>query len=304
MNAARGDKIAEVLKNTENLKKSLKLTSAAKAPNAPPPEPKNSVGQPVQGSGFVKILVYVIAGILSVALILLAIDQWITPIFQRSPGSAGYIPIPGIDTSQVFWLTPSDVDTIIIGSPPPSSSGTPPLSTTVIEGQDTYSITMDLLIQDEYPQTLGTGQNQRIFFVLSQRPENPSIRISLDNNKNAVNITCFDTNGLQQTVTLDNVPIHVPFRVGFTISPFLLEGYLNGLLVKTRQLNSVPKSPRTGDKIFAPADIILGGNVMSTGIKVLNVRCFGYKVAASEMSARNGDVRSLSVFNTKTVVTR
>lgn len=303
MNAARGDKIAEVLKNTENLKKSLKLTSGAKAPNAPPPEPKNSVGQPVQGSGFIKILAYVIAGILSVALILLAIDQWITPIFQRSPGSAGYIPIPGTDTSQVFWLTPSDVDTIIIGAPPPSS-GNPPLSTTVIEGQDIYSITMDVLIQDEYPQRLGDGQNQRILFTLSQRPENPSVRITLDNNKNAINITCFDANGLQQSVTLDNVPIHVPFRVGFTVSPFLLEGYLNGLLVKTRQLNTIPKSPRTGDKIFAPADIILGGNVMSTGIKVLNVRCFGYKVPAYEMSGRMGDVISLNVFNKKAVVTR
>ena len=55
MNAARGEKIAEVLKNTENLKKSLKLTSGAKAPNAPPPEPKNSVGQPVQGSRLAQV---------------------------------------------------------------------------------------------------------------------------------------------------------------------------------------------------------------------------------------------------------
>ena len=70
MNAARGDKIAEVLKNTDNLRKSLKLPTGTKVPNAPVSEPKNSVGQPVQGSGFIKILVYVIAGILSVALIL------------------------------------------------------------------------------------------------------------------------------------------------------------------------------------------------------------------------------------------
>jgi len=300
MNAARGEKIAEVLKNTENLRKSLKLPTTAKTPNAPKAEPKNAVGQPVEGSGFIKIIGYLIAGILSIALILLAIDQWITPIFQRSPGSAGYIPIPGTDTSQVFWLTPSDVDTIIIGAPPPSS-GIAPLSTTVIEGQDTYGITMDVLIQDEYPQTLGTGQNQRIFFTLSQRPENPSLRISLDNNKNTVNITCFDTNGLQQTVKLDNVPIHEPFRVGFTISPFLLEGYLNGRLVQTRQLNSVPKSPRTGDKIFSPADIIIGGNVMSTGIKVLNIRCFGYKTPSSEMSGRMGDLISKRTFDKKAV---
>ena len=288
MNASRVDKISEVLKNVQNLGKTIKTASGIKVANAP--EPMNAIGQPVKGSGFVQIAMYVVAGILLIGIILLGVDQWITPIFQKSPGAPGYIAIPGTDISQNYWLKASEVKDIIIGTPPPVTNGTPLLSTTVLEGQSSYSITMDVLITDEYPQDLGIGQNQRIFFTMSQTVENPSLRVSLDNEKNTVYITCFDTDGLQQSVKIDNVPIHAPFRVGLTVSPYLLEGYLNGLLVQTRQLNTVSKPPTTGDKIFAPANIVLNTKVMSRGISVLNMRCFGYQVPASEMKGRMGDL--------------
>ena len=155
---------------------------------------------------------------------------------------------------------------------------------------------MDVLITDEYPQDLGTGQNQRIFFILGQKVDMPTIRVGLDNEKNSVYITCFDSQGLQQSVKLDNVPIHAPFRIGFTVSPYLLEGYLNGLLVQTRQLNTTPKPPTTGDKILAPANIIMDKKVMSRGIAVLNVRCFGYQVPAAEMNGRIGDLKDKEKF--------
>ena len=255
MNASRADKISEVLKNVRNLGKTIKTASGIKAANVP--EPANAIGQPVQGSGFVRILMYIIAGILLIGIILLGVDQWMTPIFQKSPGAPGYIAIPGTDKSEVYWSKAADVKDILVGTPPPVTNGTPPLSTTVLEGQTSYSITMDVLIKDEYPQDLGTGQNQRIFFTMSQTVENPSVRVSLENEKNTVIITCFDAEGLQQSVKLDNVPIHAPFRIGLTISPYLMEGYLNGLLVHTRQLNSPPKAPSTGDKIFAPSNIVI-----------------------------------------------
>lgn len=294
MNASRADKISEVLKNVSNLGKTIKTASGIKAANAP--EPANAIGQPVQGSGFVRILMYVIAGLLLIGIILLGVDQWITPIFQKSPGAPGYIAVPGTDQSEQFWLTAADVRDIIIGTPPPTTNGTPPLSSTVLEGQTSYSLTMDILITDEYPQDLGPGQNQRVFFTMSQTVENPSLRVSLDNEKNTVYITCFDSDGLQQSIKMENVPIHAPFRIGLTVSPYLLEGYLNGLLVQTRQLNTVPKPPSTGDKIFTPANIVINRKVMSRGIGVLNMRCFGYQVPASEMKGRMGDVSDLSSF--------
>ena len=302
MNASRADKITEVLKNVSNLGKSIKTATGIKAANAP--EPVNAIGQPVKGSSFVRTLMYVVAGILLIGIILLGVDQWITPIFQKSPGAPGYIAMPGTDTSEEFWMKAAEVKDIVVGTPPPSSSANgqlPPPSTTVIEGQTAYSITLDVLITDEYPQDLGSDQNQRIFFILGQKVDMPTIRVGLDNEKNSVYITCFDAEGLQQSVKLDNVPIHAPFRVGFTLSPYLLEGYLNGLLVQSRQLNTTPKPPTTGDKIIAPANIILGNKVMSRGISVLNIRCFGYQVPASEMNGRMGDLKDKQKFKLITV---
>lgn len=302
MNASRANKISEVLKNVTNLGKSIKTATGIKAANAP--EPANAIGQPVKGSGFVRILMYVIAGILLIGIILLGVDQWVTPIFQKTPGAPGYIPVPGTDTSENYWLKAADVKDILVGIPPPSASAngqTPPLSTMVLEGQPSYTITADVLITDEYPQDIGTGQSQRIFFTLSQTVEDPSLRIALDNEKNTVIITCFDADGLQQSVKLDNVPIHTPFRVGVTVTPYVLEGYLNGLLVQTRQLKSVPKAPSAGDKIFSPANIIINKKVMSKGISVLNIRCFGSKVTSSEMRGRMDDLSDKSLFKLVTV---
>jgi len=300
MNASRANKISEVLKNVTNLGKSIKTATGLK--QAIPPNAPDAIGQPVQGSGFVRILMYIIAGLLLIGIILLGVDQWITPIFQKSPGAPGYIPVPGTDTSENYWLKASDVKDIIVGIPPPRTDGQPaPLSTAVIEGQSSYSITVDVLIMDEYPQDIGTGQNQRIFFTMSQTVDNPSLRMALDNDKNTVLVTCFDADGLQQSVKLDNVPIHTPFRVGITVTPHVLEGYLNGLLVQTRQLTSVPKPPTTGDKIFAPANIIVNKKIMSRGISVLNVRCFGYKVPSSEMRGRMDDLSDKSSFKLVTI---
>jgi len=299
METNRADKISEVLKSVQKLGKNMKTATGIKIAN--PENSANAIGQPVQGTGFVRILMYIIAGILLIGILLLGVDQWITPIFKRSPGAPGYIPVPGIDTSQVFWPNAYVVSNITVGTPAPTP-GTTPLSVTVIEGQSSYGITMDVLIKDEYPQDLGSGQNQRIFFTMSQTVANPSLRVALDNDKNTVYITCFDSAGLQQSVKLDNVPIHAPFRVGVNISPYLLEGYLNGLLVETRQLNSIPKPPTTGDKIFSPPNIILNNKVMSKGISVLNIRCFGNTVPATEMNGRMDDLKDKSAFTIKPIV--
>lgn len=297
MEASRADKISEVLKSVQNLGKNLKTATGLKVANAP-----NAIGQPVQGSGMVRILMYVIAGILLIGIILLGVDQWVTPIFKKSPGAPGFIAVPGTDTTQVFWPKAAQVKDIIVGVAPPSKNGqTQPPSVTVIEGQPSYSITMDVLINDEYPQDLGEGQNQRIFFTMSQTVDNPSLRVALDNDKNTVYITCFDSDGLQQSVKIDNVPIHAPFRIGIVISPFLLEGYLNGLLVQTRQLSSVPRPPTTGDKIFGTSNLVLNKKVMSRGIAVINVRCFGYSATAPEMKGRMDDLAEKSKFKIQTI---
>ena len=301
MEEGRAGQVSNIYKNIKSLGNSLKIPSTI-APIVSP-QVANAIGVPVQGSGFVRILMYVIAGLLLIGIILLGVDQWVTPVFQRTPGAPGYIAIPGADKSQVFWTSPNEVKDIVVGvvAPPVSPPGFPqpaiPPSMTTIEGQAVYSLTMDILISDEYPQDLGTGQTQRVFFVMSQTVDNPSLQLSLDNSKNTVYITCFDSNGYQQSIAIDNVPIHSTFRIGLTMSNYTMEGYLNGLLVKTRQLDSAPRPPATGDKIFAPGNIKRGNTILSRGISVLNMRGFGYIVSSAEMKGRMSDMNVRSLFD-------
>jgi hypothetical protein len=313
MDIGRSEKIAELAKSIKVLGKDIKKPTVAKYIATAPAKIADQISRlppPVEGSQFIRILMYLVAGLLIIGLILLAVDQWITPIFQRKPGGAGYIPIPGTDATQVYWLTPASVADITIGLLPQSSSnapiGSPLLSTSVIEGQTNYSITMDVYIADEFPQSLGSGQSQRVFFMLCNGVANPVLQVSISNTSNTAFVTLFDSNGLQQSVTLDNVPIHKSFRIGIVTTAYALEGYVNGMLVATKQLKTTTKLPATGNKILSPANIIytppaISGStqpsvILSTGIKVLNVRLFGYAAAPSEMRGRMTDLLDSSDF--------
>lgn len=312
MEQNRANKITEVLKNVATLGKNLKLPGAS-GQSRGLPEQKNAIGVPVQGSGFIRILMYFIAGILLIGIILLGVDQWITPIFQRSPGAPGYIPIPGTDLSQVYWKDLTQVANITVGAvAPPAAGQIVPLSVTVLQAQTSYSLTMDVFIDNEYPQNLPTGQTLRVFFTMAASPTGNGLQVSLDNSTNTVNITCFDSAGSQQSLFIDNVPIHTSFRIGLTISPNVMEGYLNGLLVKTKNLSSIPVPPAVGHKIFATSNIQYTPTAttanpspppitLSTGIKVLNVRAFGYTVSSSEMKGRMYDLTDSAIFNPPSV---
>ena len=302
MDISRADAIANIMKTTKQLGKNIKKPiSSNMMPTLMGQLGPSRLPESVEGSGVLKIIMYIVAGLLLIGLILLSVDQWITPIFKRTPGGRGYIPIPGTDLSQVYWKASADVADIIVGTPVPPTVTPgapipiPPLSTTVIEGQSNYSITMDVYITDDSPQTVGLD-GRRTFFMLGQSVTNPTLAVSIDNSKNSVYITSYDSTGLQESAIIDNVPIHKPFRLGLVKTPYALEGYLNGKLVMTRQQRSVDKIPTLGDKIFSPANIIVDGNVLSKNIKVLNVRTFGYSVSPSEMQARMDTLTSATIF--------
>lgn len=303
MDVGRTQKIANVVKNITNIGKTIKKPTTLQYA-APTEGLAKAAGlpQPVQGSIVVRIILYLIAGILAIGVILLAIDQWITPIFERSPGDGGYIPMPGIDTSQAFWKDTANVTDITLGTVVPSTTAPPgsvaavkPLSTTLLEGQSNYALTMDILIDNEFPQELGkdvSGNNipQRTFFIIGPDVLHPILSVNLDNSINRIIITAADSRGEIQSIVIDNVPIHKPFRLGISKSSNAMEGYMNGLLVKTRQLKTTTILPGTGDKIFSTANIINNNNVLSTGIKVRYLRIFGHSVLASEMKGRMGDL--------------
>lgn len=299
MDISRAERIADVMKTTSQLGKNIKKPfSPLKMPTI---LGQAGPSQVIEGSGILKIMMYAVAGLLLLGLILLGVDQWITPIFQRTPGGNGYIPIPGTDLSQEYWKTSATVANIMIGTPSPpevtpGAPVVPPLSTTVLEGQSNYSITMDVFIKDESPQILDI-EDRRIFFMIGQSVTTPTLTAWIANDKNTAYITAFDPNGLQETAAIENVPIHTPFRIGIVNTPYALEAYLNGKLVMTRQKRSIDKILTTGDIIFSPANIVVSGKVLSQNIKVLNVRTFGYTVSPSEMGGRMGDLTSALTFN-------
>ena len=307
MDKSREDIIKGVETTVRNLGKKINPVSYEQAAQqaAKQPGPRNAIGVPVAGSGFVRILMFIVAGILLIGIILIGVDQWITPVFQRTPGAPGYIPIPGTDTTEVFWLTADKVGNITIGTEAVTVNTIVQDAAKNLVSQGSYSITLDVLITSEYPENIGTSE-QRIFFLIGATVDTPSLRIGMDNSKNKVYITVFDnTTGFQQSVSIDNVPIHTPFRIGYVLTQGSLEGYLNGLLVQTKMFNEFnPTLPSQGNKIFSPNNIVSLDTppiVLSSGIEVLNVRTFGYAASPSEMRSRMNDLMDKSTF---TLVTK
>lgn len=318
MDSERAKSAAEAIKAAQTLAKSMKTNVklvSTQGPGQPTKIQPSGLPEPIKGGGLMGAFMYFVAGLLVLGIILMIIDYWFFPIFKRTYGAPGFILIPGTDKSDLFWSTFKDVGNIKIGVPPKKDSSQPTalqLSTTTIEGQNSYSLTLDIFIADEYPQqTIKSHKDvQRTFFLMGSTVTMPSMTISLDNEKNTVYINVYDNNARIQTAVLDNVPVHTPFRVGVVKTAYAMEAYLNGLLVKTVQLRSRYLDPTTGDTIFAPSNIIYvppsqGRGSSSTpinlasGIKVLNLRLFGEAIQPSEMRARMDDLTSLSTFNNK-----
>jgi hypothetical protein len=309
MDSERARSAAEAIKAAQSLAKTLKTdvkaataTGISQATKVLP----SGLPEAVKGSGLLGGFMYFIAGVLVIGLILLVLDHWVHPIFKRTPGGPGYVMIPGTDKSELYWDTPKTVSNILIGLPSPNEIQQ---STNLIEAQSNYSITLDVLINDEYPQqTISPYKDlQRTFFAMGPSIVEPSMTFSLDNQKNTVYMNVYDKNARVQTAVLDNVPVHTPFRIGIVKSPYAMEAYLNGLLVKTIQLRSSYINPTTGDKIFAPSNITYTpptkqGSTpaapisLAAGIKALNLRLFANSIEPNEMQARMSDLASAADF--------
>jgi len=139
-------------------------------------------------------------------------------------------------------------------------------------------------------------------------PSIPKLVVTMDSYVNTIYITII--NGTSpESVYIENVPMNIPFRLGIVVSPFALEGYLNGLLVMTRQLRASTVQPAAADLIYAPSNILYTPPYaappatttptfsLAEGISVMNLRTFGYQVTPAEMTARMYDLVSPSVIN-------
>jgi hypothetical protein len=317
MNQDRAKLAEAALKNVETLKKEVSINPKTVKPvtqTGPTKIQPSGLPEPIAGMGFVSYILYFIGAVLVLGIILMVVDYWFFPIFKRKPGGAGYVSLPGSDTSERFWTELSSSNTaqaiknITIGAPPPDvqAATPPPVFSVSVEGQSTYSMTLDILINDEKPQTLPPNTS-RTLFILGTSVTSPKITITMDNTKNTAHITIFSvdpanpSNRFRLSTVIDNIPIHTPFRIGLVKTSHALEAYLNGLLIQTRKLTGQDLDPVGGDIIFAPQNItITQGStqyVLSKGIQVMNLRLFPYAVQPNEMIARMSDLTQSTTFN-------
>lgn len=296
MDATRTQQIAQVLKNVKTLGKNVKQPGGL-APVVPQALLEASSRLPTTsgGSSWTNIAFYVIAGILVVGIILLIVDQFVTPIFKRSPGGAGVIDLPGNDITSVYWPKLTDVRDLTVANPTSKASAT---NVTSIIDQDEYSLSVDVYIDNEYPQDLPTDVgNQRIFFLLGPLWGQGKVMLSIDNNKNTLYASFANGAGTRSTaLVIDNVPIRKPFRVGIVKANKYVELYLNGKLVQTKPLPFVMSPPGSGYKFLAPASLVSQEKNTAVGIRVLNLRIFPYAAGAPEMLYRMSDLTAKSAF--------
>jgi hypothetical protein len=313
MDIARADKIADITKTITDLGRSIKNPATLqygfpqKAQGGP-----SRLPPPVGGSTVVRILMYIAAGILVIGLILLVVDQAITPIFQRNPGGAGYIPIPGTDTTQVIF-TPDVTQTNFKLGTASEDPGKP--NGSLITGQPQYSITMDICIKTQTQAYYDTNNRlvpRGVFYLGTSSSDDsesatPKLTVTLDNFQNDLNINIFLSDGTVKSMTLENVPLYVPFRLGITVSSSMMNAYLNGLLVISKQINKgptginspsiYPTPPAMNDIIYASSNIKSNvklssttaerkSQIISSGTSLLNIRMFSYIPDPSEMLGR------------------
>jgi hypothetical protein len=302
---------------------------AAMVPTGPTKVNAAGISEPVAGSGLLRIAMYTIAGILLLGIILMVVDRWFYPIFKVDPGAPGFVIIPGTDTSDQFWTKRQDVRNIRIGTSNVGTDVVPqPLSSIVLEGKTSYSVTMDVFIDENQFTNIPPASNfNRTFFMIAppaltgdkQLVTEPGVvlKVELNRNLNKVQIVCMGTSGLIQTAVIDNVPMYKPFRIGIVKTLYSMAAYLNGELVQTIKIKSISNpvagqstlDPGTngdsyviapqnivGDTAPAPSATSSTALSLSKGIQVLNLRLFEDSISPSEMKARMSDLTDVSEF--------
>jgi len=167
------------------------------------------------------------------------VHYFIRPIFQVNPGGPGFIPIPGMNDSEVYWKVGAAAAPVKI------------LTTKVGTKAYDYSMTLDIMIMN--PLQLGT-ENRVIFSrglpVSLSNSVKPVFSIALLPTTTDMIITHVNLDNNEEPIVLPNVPIQTPFRLGIVIMDKAIEVYINGKLLKTRRLSASPKEG--GDQFYPP----------------------------------------------------
>ena len=192
-----------------------------------------------------RILAYVI-GIIIVALVIsLLVHYYITPVYSLQPGAPGIIPVPGFDDGIIFW----------------NGSGKYP-AMDVIKNDDLpiksaycdYTLIVDMFIQNP----LQFSQKSRILLRRgnsSTDTKSNNLIVALEPDTTNMVISVINVGNTTEQLIIENIPVQEPFRLGIVVMQNALEVYINGFLMKTRQIKSGLKdiggdiSPASGSEI-------------------------------------------------------
>ena len=233
------------------------------------------------------IVGYILGIFLVLVVILVIINYTITPIFRLYPGGPGYIPIPGGDSSQVFWKQGS--------GKPAAFAPFFDMSTNVVAAPTQWSFALDIDITNP----MHVSQSPRVLFYRGPSrfdvsgeftPGAPTTIQGLIGNYNVAFALLPDTTDLvvsvltgdttttyPENVILQNVPVQTPFRVGVTISDTVMEVYLNGLLQRTRTFTPGATPVNVTGTFYPPQ------NINAEIAKVANLHLWNSVISANQM---------------------
>ena len=242
-----------------------------------------------------RVVAYIFGIIIIVLVLSLLVHYYITPVYSLQPGAPGIISVPGFDDGVIFW----------------NGSGKYP-AMGLIKNDDLpikneyydYSLIVDLFIQNP----LQFSSNPRILFKrgdLSSINKNPTGTeiLGVITNYNLVVALKPDTTDMivsvltlnkanyseSENVTIENIPVQEPFRLGIVVMQNALEVYINGFLMKTRQIKNALKDVK-GD--FAPAS-----DTQISIAKMQNLKIWSRALSTPEIREAKPVLASAKSFN-------
>jgi hypothetical protein len=163
-----------------------------------------------------------------------------------------------------------------------------------------YSMIMDIFIQNPFQ----FSRYPRVLFSRGAKfKEKPSgdTMLGVMSNYNIVIALLPDTNDLivsvlnkdnnMENAIVSNIPIQEPFRIGVILMERALEVYLNGHLIKTRQLSSPPKDVK--------GNIYPSSGIESNIAKIRNLKIWPVILTTSEIRYAKPPMSSVKEFSAK-----
>lgn len=247
-------------------------------------------------SGVLQYVYYVFILIIILLLLLILVNYTIIPIFKLNPGDNGIITLPGSDDSKVYWDKPENV--IVLNA------------SEIPLGTNTQNWSFMLDIQVDNP-TANTGR-PRILFTRGGEIRNPTtystsdtiltinpnfnVCVYLDPLVNDLYVSVQTVDNTEttkiQSITIPNIPVGKPIRIGVFVGSKVLEVYTNGYLLNNKATPNILKN--VSGSIYPPT-----AQILETTAQVSNLRIWNRPVSPAEF--RSYGSAPDKVFNQKTI---